>query len=169
MPCKCKKPVQSYPEVKEWGPVLWAVLHGVAERVGTTPFIGYRADERRALANLFTTIGPMIPCPSCKAHFESYLASNPVKDRIITMPYDDLRLFIRQWFWTLHNNVNVSKGVALFPEADLPGAYGSINIRMPLSQLQAPMMRAIKITGNQFMSYQKFNVAVMSLLSIYGL
>jgi hypothetical protein len=97
------------------------------------------------------------------------LVSNPVKDRINTLPYEELRPFIRRWFWTLHNNVNVSKGLAVFPEEDLPGTYGSINIRMPLSQLQAPMMRAIKITGNQFLSYQKFNVAVMSLLSVYGL
>jgi len=169
MPCKCKIPYEKYPEATEWGPVLWSILHGIAERVGTTPFLIYRADERRALIHFFKTIGPMIPCPKCKTHFEEYLKENPAEPSLKTLPYEQLKPFVRHWFWDLHNVVNESKGVATFPEADLQATYGSIKIRMPVQQLRSPMMKAIKISGTQLLSYEKFNGAVLSLLSIYGL
>ena len=169
MPCKCKIPYEKYPEATEWGPVLWSILHGIAERVGTTPFPIYRADERRSLIQFFNSIGPMIPCPTCKAHFEAFLKENPVEPSLKTLPYEQLRPFVRHWFWDLHNVVNESKGVAAFPEADLQATYGSIKIRMPVQQLRSPMMKAIKISGSQLLSYEKFNGAVLSLLSIYGL
>ena len=167
MPCKCKIPYEKYPEAAEWGPVLWSVLHGIAERVGTTPFPIYRPDERRALIHFFKTIGNMIPCPTCKIHFESYLKENPVEPSLKTLPYEQLRPFVRHWFWDLHNVVNESKGVAIFPETGLQ-IYASINIRMPFQQLRVPMMKAIKISGSQLLSYEKFNGAVLNLLSIFG-
>jgi len=111
----------------------------------------------------------MIPCPKCKTHFEEYLKENPAEPSLKTLPYEQLKPFVRHWFWDLHNVVNESKGVATFPEADLQATYGSIKIRMPVQQLRSPMMKAIKISGTQLLSYEKFNGAVLSLLSIYGL
>jgi hypothetical protein len=169
MPCKCKLPYEKYPEAAEWGPPLWSVLHGIAERVGTTPFPIYRADERRGLAAFFKAIGPMIPCATCKSHFEAFLKENPVEPSLKTLPYEQLRPFVRHWFWDLHNMVNISKGVPEFPEDQLQPTYGPIKIRMPLSQLRTPMLKAIKISGNQLLSYERFNGTVLNLLSIYGI
>jgi hypothetical protein len=168
MPCKCKIPYQSYPEAKDWGPVLWTLLHGVAERVGTCPFPAYYSDERRALANLFIKVGQMIPCPSCKEHYEVFLKENPVKS-IRTLPYAELRPFVRDWFWRLHHMVNESKGIDSPPLDSLPALYGNANLRMALAQLKDPMQRAIKISGKMFIAYQECTAVFRSLLSIYGL
>ena len=32
MPCSCQVPVPQYPETAHWGPILWKILHGLAER-----------------------------------------------------------------------------------------------------------------------------------------
>jgi len=169
MPCKCKIPYEKYPEAADWGPPLWSILHGIAERVGTTPFPIYRADERRGLIAFFKSIGAMIPCPTCKAHFEAFLKENPVEQSLKTLSYEQLRPFVRHWFWDLHNMVNISKGVPEFPEDQLEATYGQIKIRIPLAQLRTPMIKAIKISGKQLLSYEHFNGTVLNLLSIYGI
>jgi Erv1 / Alr family len=163
MPCNCKIPYKTYPEAKEWGPVLWTLLHGIAERVGTCPFPQYQADERRALASLFVKVGQMIPCPSCKEHYEVFLKENPV------VAYPDLKPFVRDWFWRLHNMVNESKGITSPPLDTLPALYGNANLRMAIAQLRDPMRRAIQIAGKMFLAYNEFNTVYQSLLSIYGI
>jgi hypothetical protein len=169
MPCKCKIPYKTYPEAKEWGPVLWTLLHGIAERVGTCPFPSYYPDERRALANLFIKVGQMIPCPSCKEHYDVFLNENPVSSKIKTLPYPELKLFIRDWFWRLHHMVNESKGIQSPPLDAMPAMYGNANLRMAIAQLKDPMQRAIKIAGKLFLAYHEFNTVIASLLSIYGI
>jgi hypothetical protein len=168
MPCKCKIPYKTYPEAKEWGPVLWTLLHGIAERVGTCPFPSYYADERRALASLFVKVGQMIPCPSCKEHYEVFLKENPVTVPIRSLPYPELRPFVRDWFWRLHHMVNESKGLQSPPLDTMPAMYGNANLRMAIAQLREPMQRAIKIAGKMFMAYHDCNAVILRLLSIYG-
>jgi len=168
MPCNCKIPYKTYPEAKEWGPVLWTLLHGIAERVGTCLVPAFQADERRALANLFVKVGQMIPCPSCKEHYEVFLKENPVTTPIKTLPYAELRPFVRDWFWRLHHMVNESKGIESPPLESLSSQYGNANLRMAIAQLKEPMQRAIKIAGKMFIAYHELNAVLRTLLSIYG-
>ena len=46
MPCACQLPPEIYPDAAEWGPILWNILHGTAERVGTAIVKLYQNDER---------------------------------------------------------------------------------------------------------------------------
>ena len=168
MPCKCKIPYETYPEAKDWGPVLWTILHGIAERVGTCPFPTQRNDERRGLLSLFVKLGKMIPCPSCKEHYEVFLKENPV-GQIKDAPYESLRPFIRDWFWRLHSMVNESKSAPSFPMENLEATYKNANLRMALTQLKNPMQKAIRIAGKMFIAHQDFHACILMLLSNYGL
>ena len=168
MPCKCKIPYRAYPEAKDWGPVLWTILHGIAERVGTCPFPQYYMDERRALVHLFVVTGQMIPCPSCKEHYEVFLKENPVKKSIMTLPYAELKPFVRDWYWRLHSMVNESKSAVDISIEELPALYGNVDFRMAMVQLKEPMLRAIKIAGKMFLAYTEYTGCVRRLLSIYG-
>jgi hypothetical protein len=167
MGCRCKIPYESYPEATEWGPVLWSILHSLAEKVGT-PFKLYEADERRSLVKLFGAIAKMIPCPSCKEHYEEYLKEHPVAGPIKDLPKADLRDFIRRWFWELHNWVNESLQHPLYDYASLTPQYGRIAIRATLKTLDIPMMRAIRVQRGQLLAYKEFVKQVNILLSIYG-
>jgi hypothetical protein len=111
----------------------------------------------------------MIPCPSCKEHYEVFLKENPVTVPIKTLAYPDLKPFVRDWFWRLHNMVNESKGITSPPLDTLPALYGNANLRMAIAQLRDPMRRAIQIAGKMFLAYNEFNTVYQSLLSIYGI
>ncbi len=167
MPCACLLPPEIYPDASEWGPLLWTVLHGIAEKVGTSPFPQYYADERRGLLNVFKFLEKIIPCPSCKEHYEVYLREHPVEQAIKELSHSDLQSYVKKWFWELHNWVNESLQRPQFPYDQLSASYKHVNIRNALKSLDVPMSRAIRVRSGQLFSYKEFVKHVTLLVSIY--
>ena len=168
MPCSCQLPPEIYPDASEWGPLFWRLLHGIAERVGTSPFPIYQPDERRALAALFKSLTKTIPCPSCKDHYESYLREHPVEQDLKDIDYSSLQEYVRHWFWELHNWVNESYGKPTFPLEELRPLYKGVNLRETLKLLESPMQRAIRIRSGQLLGYKEFNKWCLTLFSIFA-
>lgn len=168
MPCACLLPPEVYPDASEWGPPLWTVLHSIAERVGSSPFPQYAEDERRALTKMIKFLEKVIPCPSCREHYEVYLRENPVDKPLKELMHSELKTYIKTWFWELHNWVNESLQRPLYNYASLTAQYGRTNIRATLKTLDIPMMRAIRVQSGQLVAYKEFVKQVNILLSIYG-
>ena len=168
MPCACQVPWETYPEATIWGPILWKILHSVAERVGSTSFVLYQSDERRLLVSLFKAVGKMIPCPTCKEHYNAYSKENDLEVPLKTISYFYMKDYIRKWVWDLHNWVNQSNGKPEFPFDQVTPTYKSINIRNAIKELKAPMELAIRLSGNQILGYQEFSKHLTMLLSLYG-
>ena len=168
MPCACLLPPEVYPDASEWGPPLWTVLHGIAERVGSSAFPQYAEDERRAIIKMIKFLEKVIPCPSCKEHYEVYLKEHPLEKPLKELGHSELREYIKTWFWELHNWVNESLGHPIYPYAELTPQYGRTNIRATLKTLDIPMMRAIRVKSGQLLAYKEFVKQVIILLSIYG-
>jgi hypothetical protein len=168
MPCACQLPPEIYPDASEWGPILWSIVHGLAERAGRGAIPMFAEDERRRLIILFKALGKTIPCPSCKDHYDSYLREHPTDVDLKDMPYTNIGEYVRRWFWELHNWVNESYGKPVFPYESLAAAYGGVNIRTLLKQLDLPMKRAIRLRSGQFLGYTEFVNTTLTLLSLYG-
>lgn len=169
MPCSCQLPPEIYPDATEWGPLLWSILHALAERVGRVVSPLYKEDERRTWIQLYKALGKMIPCPSCKDHYDSYLRENPVEKDIKELPYDALHDYIKRWFWELHNWVNESYGKPQFPYEDLTPTFQGVNIRQTLKTLDVPVRRAIRLRAGQYFGYNDFVRYLAMLLSLYGM
>ena len=167
MPCACRVPFELYPEASEWGPLLWRVLHGLAERSGrpTTPMYG--EDERRAWIALFKSTGDIIPCPTCKEHFLDYFKEHSI-DELKTLPLSQLHDWVRDWFWTVHNWVNETLGKPEFSKEELATAYTGINLRAALAELDVPMKRAIVLSGYNQKKFADWRSKVFMLFSILG-
>lgn len=168
MPCACRVPWETYPEASVWGPIVWKILHGVAERVGSTSFSLYHADERRLLISLFKSLGKMIPCPTCKEHYAAYTKENDFEAPIKTLSYWDLNEYVRRYVWDLHNWVNQSNNKPEFPFDQLTPIYKGTNIRAAIKELRQPLELAIQLSGNQILAYQEFSKHLTMLLSLYG-
>ena len=161
-------PPEIYPDASEWGPLLWNILHGIAEKVGSCPFPLYYGDERRALVKIFKLLEKVIPCPSCKEHYEVYLREHPVDKPVLQdLPYHELKGYTKKWFWELHNWVNQSLQRPLFPYDQLTPTYATIDIRKNMKDLDTPMKRAIRVRSGQLISYNEFLKQVNILLSVY--
>jgi hypothetical protein len=56
----------------------------------------------------------VIPCPSCKEHYEVYLKEHPIEAGLKQLMHSELRDYIKKWFWELHNWVNESLSRPLY-------------------------------------------------------
>jgi len=168
MPCACLLPPEVYPDASEWGPLLWTVLHSIAERVGSPSFPQYAEDERRALIKMIKQLEKVIPCPSCREHYEVYLREHPLEKPLKELGHSELKEYIKTWFWELHNWVNESLQHPIYDFAGLTAQYGRTDLRDALKRLDVPMMRAIRVKSGQLFAYKEFVKQVNILLSIYG-
>lgn len=160
--------METYPDASEWGPILWSILHGLAERSGRPVTPMYAEDERRAWIPLFQLTSDIIPCHICKEHFKAYLKEHPVEE-LKRIPLHELHEWLRDWFYTVHEWVNMTLEKPSFPKEGLTAAYGTLSIRQRLKQLEVPMSRAIMLSGNNMKKFSEWKQKVQLILSILGL
>ena len=168
MSCPCNLPMELYPDAAEWGPLLWTILHSLAEKSGRPVSPMYAEDERRAWLQIFKLTGEIIPCHICKEHFQIYLKEHPV-DHLKDISQADLHNYVTNWFWEVHNWVNMTLQKPTFPKESLASTYGSTNIRTYIKRLEAPLKRAIMLSGNQYIKYTEWKSKVLMMLSIFGM
>jgi hypothetical protein len=111
----------------------------------------------------------VIPCPSCKEHYEVYLKEHPVDKAIMDTPYGELKTYVKTWFWELHNWVNESLERTIFPYDELTPTYKSVNLREKMKVLDPLIRKAIRIRAGQYLGYTEFVKQALILYSIWGL
>lgn len=168
MPCGCRIPGPAYPENGEWGPFAWRILHSLAERVTRIVFPLYENDERRAWIELLKSTGNMLPCEECRSHYKEWLLAHPVTS-IQTMPYSQLREWIRTWIWTLHEDVNTRLGKTGIPYSDLSSTYSSTNISWTFKTFELVEKRAIQQQGVNLKAWLDWVKYYRTLTSVYGI
>jgi len=166
MPCACKQPQPDYPESDHWGPVLWTILHTLAQKGGKALFPSMYDDERRQWINILTILPKMIPCSMCRAHAEEWIAAHPVAI-IKTIDYIDLGPWLIDWVYDFHESVNARNGKPSFDKALLGTTYNSVSIPGALRALKPFIETAIKLSGITLMPWQKWVGYVTVLKSYY--
>jgi hypothetical protein len=167
MPCACQKPQPSYPGADNWGPVLWAILHGLAERSGKVVIPVFLEDEKRQWISMIQILPKIIPCPDCRQHAELWILQNPIT-AIKTMSATELHDYLVNWVYRLHEDVNARTGKASFDESLLTQKYGSISIQGALNSLKPFIETAIRMSGITLLPWNKWNGFVKMLCSLYG-
>lgn len=80
--------------VEFFGPCMWKVMHSVAFTYPEQP----GPETRREYIDFYRSIGNVIPCPSCRTHYNKYLEENPIDG--------DDRESLARWVYDLHSSVN---------------------------------------------------------------
>jgi len=143
MPCACLIPVPNYPDNAEWGPIIWEILHSLAERSGKAIM---PADEVREWQKFLKATGEILPCDKCHDHYAAYLKTHPPA-QFAKIPYSSLRTSVKTWVWELHNEVNIGNGKPAFKYEDLPARYAKVNFQDLLWRLEPIMRKAIQLSG----------------------
>jgi Erv1 / Alr family len=152
MPCSCQLPIPNYPDTVEWGPLIWALLHALAERAGRArdPFV--QADERNIWPKFLRAVADVLPCPNCREHYKEWLATHPFTP-LKTIPYEELGDWIRRYLFDLHNNVNERNEKPIFLWEDLAPTYGDFDFFHGYHRAIPPLKRAIELSGISFLKY----------------
>ena len=166
MPCACNKPQPDYPETDNWGPVLWAVLHALANRSGKVSTPLFRDDERRQWIKLINDLPKIIPCPNCREHAEVWILLNP-STAIKTLSDADLHEWLVNWVYNFHESVNARTGKPSFNKDLLPSVYGPVSIAGALARLKPFIETAIRLSGITLLPWTKWLGNVIMLNSYY--
>lgn len=162
MPCACQVPIPKYPDSAEWGPILWTILHGFAERAGRGPL---PADEIREWQKFLKLTGEMLPCDKCREHFSRYSKQSHLT-QMTGMAPDAVRAFIRGWIWTLHNEVNREAGKPAYPFDTVSETYRNVNFQDQLWRLDPVIKKAITINGSGLLKYTAWTSSFKMLRSL---
>ena len=162
MPCACQAPVPKYPETADWGPSLWTLLHGLGERAGQGIMA---ADEVREWQKFIKATGDMLPCDHCRAHYARFFAVNP-PTQLNTVAVGMLRPWVRSWFYTLHNEVNVENKKPSFDFSLLAPTYAKVNFTEMYLRLEPIMKKAIQLSGVSLLKWTTWVHSFKMLRSI---
>lgn len=161
MPCACLIPVPNYPETADWGPILWKILHGFAERAGQGII---KADEIREWQKFIKVTGDMLPCDLCRAHYQTFLKANPTS-QITNLSPSGVNTWVKTWFWNLHNEITTAKGLPAYPYEEL-NVYARVDFTDLLYQLTPVIKKAITLSGVPYLTWTAWVSSFKMLRSI---
>ena len=162
MPCACQIPVPSYPETADWGPILWKILHGLAEKAGQGII---KSDEIREWQKFIKVTGEVLPCDICRGHYSTFLKANP-SSQLANLSPTQVNTWVKSFFWNLHNNVNLSRSLPIYPYSELH-VY-TYDLTDLLFQLTPIIKKAILLSGVPYMTWTSWVNSFKMLRSVLG-
>ena len=164
---RCASDTTKYPKTLEWGPLIWKLLHTFAEKSGKQTNVILQADERRVWPLIVKHLPSILPCEECRAHASQYIKDVPFQP---PESYPAWNLYIRTYFYTFHEVVNVRLEKPSFEFTALTETYKSTG---PLTQwfkeLEEMMLRAMKLNGMQIQTWQTWRNHARMLRAAMGL
>lgn len=114
---------------KDWGPLLWRLVHGMAEATGNQTTAILATDEANELIFCLRDLEHIMPCAMCRAHYKAWRKEHPL-ETLSGLRGPAFREAVRSWLYNLHENVNqqreIVSGIAL---EDCETLYKQIAIR----------------------------------------
>lgn len=165
MPCSgCgRKNTEPRPDISEWGPLLWKLLHALSYR--TTNDISQLRLLKIKWKFLFDTLPLIIPCLDCRDHVIDYIKTNRIHWQSITTIVQLGEM--REWFFNFHNAVNTRLGKSIFPHEDLIPTYSTLDLRATLTDFSSIMKVFVTTMEIPILSWNQWKTNILYLLSIY--
>lgn len=153
------------PKNSEWGPVLWEMLHGAAEKIGRTPIKSIADDQRREMILVLRYVEVVMPCAMCRGHYKIWRTKNPI-DRL---PEDMVafKAAVREWLFNLHQEINDTRELArVMTLGDLEDRYGSVNLKEKSTVFFGLMERALRLRIIESEPLKRFNTHFTYLMRL---
>jgi len=166
MPCACFIPLAAAPTSYQWGPLLWKILHTLSEKYGTTLVPLFEAEETVSWLYIINNTGIILPCKECKTHYAIWLQSNPPQFKAKSI--EEKRQWVRNYFWSLHQDINLRNGKEGIPFKYLSTLYKSVDISNNIILYEKLLETLIQYNEVSLIKWKEWLKHVKKLLSIYG-
>ena len=93
---------------KEWGPVVWKILHIVTEQLGKNTIPVMQNDEMTYYKAFQRKVYYILPCKLCRQHYKDYYKN--IRD----VDYGKFKETSKIFFLNLHNDVNIRNSAKQF-------------------------------------------------------
>ena len=157
-----------FPTNCEWGPILWKIFHGLANKHGNLVSPIFIRDEAIAWPRFMHQIAYILPCKECREHYNEYInINNPAILKSLTP--DAQSAWVKDFFFNLHNQVNVRNDKPLFEKSNLQTTYESINFDYQLKHFETLIQIVFRHNEVSYLSWSNWVRSTRNLISIYGL
>lgn len=154
----------SVPKNSEWGPALWEILHGIAERAGRTLHQYILDDQQREFMYALRMLEMVMPCALCRKHYQEWKRLHPL-DALGTGP--GFFPAVREWLFILHDYVNKSREVDVeFTREMLSERYGKFVLKPKMIELENLLKRAVRGGAVEFEAVKNFSRHVFTLIRL---
>lgn len=158
---RCASDTTKYPKTQEWGPVVWAIIHTLAERAGKQTNTIIQGDELRSWPLFVKLLPNILPCEECRDHATGYIKEHPFE---LPSSYPATSLYIRTYFYTFHEVVNSRLNKPSFAFSSLADTYKSVGqLNDWMKSLEEMMLRAMKLNGMHIQAWQTWRNHVRML------
>ena len=107
--------IHAAPLIKKvaWGEPFWNLFHVLAQKIIVDASFIWRKNQ---LLQVVYIICQNLPCPDCANHATRYMTS-------INFDAIQTKQQLKDLFYEFHNQVNLRRGVPLYPKAELDNKY----------------------------------------------
>ena len=152
----------SVPKNSEWGPVLWEILHGIAERAGKIPHQIILDDQQREFIYALRMLEMVMPCALCRKHYHEWKRLHPLEALGTGSSFFSA---VREWLFILHEHVNTSREVEnTFTREILHERYGKFALKPKMLELEGLLKRAVRGGAIEFEGVKNFSRHVFTLI-----
>lgn len=164
---RCATENTKYPTPTEWGPLVWKILHTLAEYAGKQKNEMIRLDEGRAWPLLMKNFVAMLPCELCRIDATNYIKEHPFQ---LPEAYSEWNLYVRTYVYSFHEYVNQKTGKSSFDFNQLSETYKKTGeLTAWMKQLYEMVQRAIKLNGVHIQQWNTFQNNVRMVIAAIGL
>lgn len=154
------------PKNSEWGPVLWEMLHGAAEKLCRSPIRQIQEDQRREMILVLRYVEVVMPCAMCRGHYREWRIKYPI-DKFPGDP-QAFKQAVREWLFNLHQEVNDSHQLArVMTVGDLEDRYGGIDLKAKSAEFYWLMERALRLRVIEGEPLKRFRTHYTYLLRLF--
>jgi hypothetical protein len=144
--------------MSHWGPLLWKLLHTLAEKLGTQKPEICAADEAREMVLILRGLEVIMPCEKCRKHYKEYRVKFPY-EIFMQKRGVGLKKGVREWLYMLHETVNKKNGVEsrLLLE-DIESLYKDVKIQdiwIPLNKVLMTSVSSGLILSDNLKSFRR--------------
>lgn len=151
-------PIETFgvPKNSEWGPLVWQMLHGAAEKLGRASNQSLFLDQRREMIFVLRDIESVMPCALCRNHYKEWRTRRPIDQFPETQA--EFREAVRKWLFDLHEQVNESREISSGITFDqLSMMYGTYDLKELGRQFAFLMNRAVSLKAVDREVLRRFN------------
>jgi len=154
--------------MSHWGPLLWKLLHALAEKLGKQKPEILAADEAREMVLILRGLEVIMPCEKCRKHYKEYRVKNPY-DIFMQRRGLGLKKGVREWLYLLHETVNKKNGVEsrLLLE-NMESMYKDVKIQdawTPLNQVLMTSVSSGLILSENLKSFRRHLSLLLTAVS----
>lgn len=151
-----------------WGPLFWTILHTFAEHTGKFKDTVRNNDEANYWKQLLKYQGLVMPCATCRTHFNSAFRSMNYSE-FIKKNGEERRTWIKTWLWNLHNTINQQSQKPLFEYDTLSNIYNQKHLKPHYNNLITMFQKGTQMGQLQSEHVQMWKTTFQYLSSLYCL